>query len=586
MKTDWRHLWPALAIFAIVVAVFGRALGFGFVLWDDPQYIRDNPLVQPQIPWPADGIFTPALGYPIPVTMAIYRATALFFGVQPAAFHALNLLLHATNAALFFFLLRRTTTLPAAWLGTALWALHPLVVEPVVWCTGTKDLLYATGFLLTLHAGHARDRVPPWLLLVGLAAFLAKPTAVVLPLVLIWTVMVLQGREGLRRPGLALATAVLTVLAGAIFAAGLFLAAHAGADGYTTLDATPTTLQGRFSGVLQALDLQFRHVVWPRGLLPQYFRLTDLQLSDPPLWRGLLALIALIALLVRVWRAEDRHLRWWLGLAAITYAPVSQLVPIIRFTCDSYAYVPLACLSGLAATALAPYLNKRSTQGLAVAFCGGLAALTVAQQTLWQDSLTLWGTNLAAEPHRALLIKRYAESLDGDGRRGEAYTFLRPRLEDVKRERVVDGMVLTVFADRAPLEEARALYAWAYANEPNLRPDAHRNFCTFLVQRQVQMTSEERQNLTRALDELRRYHARREEIGALVALGTMAGDQRLWIPAGELLEQAYRLSHDPRHGQAAYTAYRAAGPSDSRASAGRDRLQRVQPALATPAPVR
>ncbi len=557
--------WQALAVFAVALAVYARALGYGFLLWDDPQYIRDNPLVNPQVPWPADGLLTPTLGYPIPVTLALYRLMALLFGLTPAAFHGLNVLLHALNAALLFGLLRRTATLPVAWLGAALWALHPLVVEPVTWCTGTKDLLYATGFLLTLHAGVARARVPPWLLLVGVAAMLSKPTAIVLPVCLLWTVVALDGRPGLRRPGLALSAVLLGAIAVAVFGAGLFLARHAAPDGYTTLDDTPAGLQERLAAVLQALDLQVRHVLWPRGLLPQYFRLTDLRPADPPFWRGLLALGLLAVLAVAVLRAEDRRLRWWLGLAAITYAPVSMLLPINRFTCDSYAYVPLACLAGLAATALEAQLGKRPVRSLAAALTAALLALTLVQQPLWRDSLTLWGTNLAADPHRSLLIKRYAESLDAANRRADDYAFLRQNLPDLQRDRGVDGMVLAIFSANAPLDDARALYAWAYAHEPNLRPDAHRTFCTFVATHALQLTPAERQNLAQALDALRRDHARRGEVPPLLALGALAAQYHVWPEAGALFEHAFLLGHDRQAAEAALLAYQNAHLPDAAA---------------------
>ncbi len=565
MTLTRRHAWQALAVLAVVGAVFARALGYGFVLWDDPQYIRDNPLVNPNVAWPADGLLTPALGYPIPVTMALYRLTALALGVTPAAFHGLNVLLHALNAALLFLLLQRTAMPRVAWLGTALWALHPLVVEPATWCTATKDLLYAAGFLLTLHAGVARVRVPPWLLLVGLAAMLAKPTAIVLPACLLWTVLALDGRPGLRRPGLALAAVVLAGLALAIFAAGLTLARHAGPDGYTTLDDTPHGLQERLAAVLQALDLQARHVLWPRGLLPQYFRLTDLRPTDAPFWRGLLVLAALAALAVAVARSGDRRLRWWLGLAALTYAPVSMLLPINRFTCDSYAYVPLACLAALAATALETQLQRRGVQALAAVVVAALLTLTALQQPLWRDSLTLWGTNLAADPQRSLLIKRYAESLDAAQRRDEDYAFLRQNLLILQRDRAVDGMVLAVFSAKAPVADARALYAWAYANQPNLRPDAHRNFCTFVVQQALPLTAIERRNLAQALDALRRHHARQGDVPALLALGPLAAQYRLWPEAGALFEHAYLLGHDRQAADAAIVAYQNAHLPDAAA---------------------
>ena len=64
-----------------------------------------------------------------------------------------------------------------------------------------------------------------------------------------------------------------------------------------------------------------------------------------------------------VMRSTDRRLRWWLGLAAITYAPVSMLLPINRFTCDSYLYVPLAGLGLSAGAGLEALVPGRLANG-------------------------------------------------------------------------------------------------------------------------------------------------------------------------------------------------------------------------------
>lgn len=565
-------------VFAAVCAAFAKTVGYPFVLWDDPQYIQNNPLVNPQIPWPPDGFLTAELGYPIPVTVGLYRLVATLAGLQPWAFHALNVLLHALNTTLLFALLCRLGTRRMALFGALLWALHPLVVEPVTWCTGTKDLLYCCGFLLTIHAGLHRDRLPPWVLLVGLLTMLAKPTAIVLPAVLLWTVLATEGLAGLKRPGLRLAVLLLGVLALGIFAVGLFLAQHAPVDGYGTVDDSAGSLLERVAGVLQALDLQMRHALWPAGLLPQYFRLTDLRPTDPPFWRGLLWLLALILLAIAVFRAQDRRLRLWLGLALIAYVPVSMLLPIKRFTCDSYAYVPLLCLVALAVSALENAVNSWQLRGELALVCSQLLGLTLQQQPLWETSVRLWAVTVQVEPSQPLLIKRYAESLDALGLRDDAFTYLQRNMGYLKRGLGVDGMVLAMFADRAPPEQARALYAWTYAHERNLLPDAHRNFCTFVVKQQLQLTQTERQNLAQALDVLRRYHARRGEVQALLALAGLGGQQQLWPETAALLEHAWRLAGQQEHAEAAMVAYRNAG-----LLAEADRLQR---ALSTVPPVR
>src|SRR5690606_2454309 len=99
-----------------------------------------------------DRLLTPHIGYPIPLVTALYGLLHAAFGVQPMAFHALSLLVHLLNVALVFSLCLRFATgaLPAA-LATGLWALHPVLAEPVSWVTGLKDLLLLTGALVATH---------------------------------------------------------------------------------------------------------------------------------------------------------------------------------------------------------------------------------------------------------------------------------------------------------------------------------------------------------------------------------------------------------------------------------------------------
>lgn len=554
------HRWLPLGVVGVVLALFAPVLGFSFVLWDDPQYILRNPLVDPQVPWPADGWLTPALGYPIPVTIGLYRAVATLAGVMPAPFHALNLGLHALNAWLFCRLLLGCVAVPWAWVGGLLWALHPLVVEPVAWATATKDLLYATGFLALLLGAARPGRLPAWVLPLAVATMLAKPTAVVLPAVLGWTLWSREGRGGLTKPGAGLQLVVMAVVAAAVLAGGLLLAAGAPVDGYATVDGSFGGVGERLAAILEALDLQVRHTLWPVGLQPQYFRHPGLGLGDAAIWRGVLWLVAIAAAAVWALRSPSGPARWWLGLAVLTYAPVSMLLPIKRFTCDSYAYVPLLCAVG----AVVSGLNRLRWPARRIWVVGTALAVLLgcaARQELpkWQSSLQLWGTALAATPDHPMSQKRWAEALDGAGRRGEAWAFLQPHLPNLQREHAIDGMVLTLAATEAAEQDARALYAWVYAHQRALAPDVHRNFCTFVATHHFEPSPTELAALAQALDQLRRYHARRGETGALVALAALGGSHGLWAQSGALLEHAWLLGHQRAWATAAAEAYGRAG---------------------------
>ena len=105
-------------------------------------------------------------------------------------YHLVNVLLHAANGVLVFFILRRLR-IPAAWLAAMLWALHPVNVESVAWITELKNTQSGLFFFLAVwcflrcEAGAARRRWYGLALLCGLAALLSKPSTVVLPLALL-----------------------------------------------------------------------------------------------------------------------------------------------------------------------------------------------------------------------------------------------------------------------------------------------------------------------------------------------------------------------------------------------------------------
>src|SRR5439155_2962313 len=75
------------------------------------------------------------------------------YGIRASGHHLTNLLLHLVNTLLLFLVLRQATA--ATWrsaLVAALFAVHPLHVESVVWVSERKDVLSAFFFMLTMWA--------------------------------------------------------------------------------------------------------------------------------------------------------------------------------------------------------------------------------------------------------------------------------------------------------------------------------------------------------------------------------------------------------------------------------------------------
>jgi protein O-mannosyl-transferase len=153
----------------VTVALYWPASGFQFVNYDDPDYFVKNAHVRSGLSW---GGFFWACGsgdasnwHPL-TWLSLMLDVTLFESGGPAGPHFTNILFHAANSVLLFWLLRRLTG--AHWRSAfvaGLFALHPLNVESVAWVAERKNVLSTFFWLLTLLAytryAQKRSRVEP-----------------------------------------------------------------------------------------------------------------------------------------------------------------------------------------------------------------------------------------------------------------------------------------------------------------------------------------------------------------------------------------------------------------------------------------
>src|SRR5207249_5072393 len=122
---------------------------------DDPLYVTENPHVNQGLTW-SGTIWAFSHSHATnwhPLTWLSHSLDVQLFGLRPGAHHLINLLFHAANTLLLFWVLKSMTG--ALWrsaLVAALFAVHPLHVESVAWVAERKDVLSAFFFMLTLLA--------------------------------------------------------------------------------------------------------------------------------------------------------------------------------------------------------------------------------------------------------------------------------------------------------------------------------------------------------------------------------------------------------------------------------------------------
>src|SRR5262245_36969705 len=180
---DWllrgrREVAVGVALTAAVLAVFGPVCRNDFINFDDDFYVTDCPGVQGGLS--AGGVrwaWTSMRGFWHPLTWLSLQLDYQLYGLHPGRSHLPTLQLHAATRLLLSGVLRRTTG--DGWrsaLAAALFALHPLRVEPVAWVAERKGVLSSFFALLTLVA-YARYAERP-----GAARYLAMLTTLALGL--------------------------------------------------------------------------------------------------------------------------------------------------------------------------------------------------------------------------------------------------------------------------------------------------------------------------------------------------------------------------------------------------------------------
>ncbi|HTT22419.1 MAG TPA: tetratricopeptide repeat protein [Candidatus Sulfotelmatobacter sp.] len=194
--TKDQRLVPLLSGFLVVISLllYLPVLHHDFLkLWDDDAYVTDNPHVRTgltltNVRW-AFTSFEQSNWHP--ATWLSHQLDCQLFGLNAGAQHGVNVLLHAANVLLLFWILQGTTG--RIWRGfwvALIFAVHPLNVATVAWIAQRKSLLSAFFSLLAVaaygwyvHRGGWKKYV--LLMLTFVLALMAKPMAVSLPLLLL-----------------------------------------------------------------------------------------------------------------------------------------------------------------------------------------------------------------------------------------------------------------------------------------------------------------------------------------------------------------------------------------------------------------
>ncbi len=466
--------WAALLLVVAALLAYLPALRGGFI-FDDNVFLTGNPLIHAP-----DGLYRfwfsrEAADY-WPVTSSSLWVEWRLWGLDATGYHATNLLLHVTEALLFWAVLTRLTV-PGAYFAALVFALHPLAAESVAWITERKNLLAFLFYLLSIFFFTGKTRAGCWLSLLAFAlAMLSKGSVVILPLVLLGTVV------WHRRPTVrdVWRLAPFFLLAGAM--------AVIEAQFSTLLGPGDMPAMGFLPRLLRAGAIVWFYagkMLWPAGLCFDYGPWM-VDAHDPRWWLPLGGAIGVTALFWHYRRSWSRPLLFGWGYFCVALLPVTGFAEVgfMRYSpvSDHFAHLAIpgvAALAGmgwawLGGTAAAHRLGKAWPIGTAAVVAGALGILTWQQSRTYARAETLYRDTLACNPSSWIAHTNLGVMLYEGGRIGSAITHLEAAVRLKPNFSVSRNDLGNAYFKAGRLDEAIAQYGEAL----RLRPDyceAHNN---------------------------------------------------------------------------------------------------------------
>ena len=433
-----RALVLSLLLAVLILAIYNQATHFPFANFDDDRYVTDNPRVQVGLTWETVkwSLTSNAVANWHPLTWMSHALDCQWFGLNPAGHHLTSIVLHTLNALLLFLLLwRGTRRLGLSFLVAAVFALHPVNVESVVWISERKNVLSTFFFLLTLGAYGWYVRKPGWkrylavagLFVCGLAA---KPMVITLPFVLLLLDYWPLGR--IPSPSQAGEATARQNSVGMLLVEKLPLLALSAASALITMRVqgaggalAPTfPLFIRVKNAFYCVLLYCWKAIWPARLAPLYPH-PGYSLATWKVATAALFLVAVSALAVK-FRCQRYLAVGWLWF-------VGTLIPVIGIVqagnqgmADRYAYIPLIGVFVMIVWSAADAV-ERAKLPLACKIVPAALVLTslvvvaYRQTGYWQSDLDLWGHTLAVTKNNFVAEDQFGGALVQLGRTDEAY---------------------------------------------------------------------------------------------------------------------------------------------------------------------
>jgi tetratricopeptide (TPR) repeat protein len=501
----------ALLLALGTLVVFLPVGRFGFVNYDDPDYVTENNFVKNGLNWPdlAQAFTTFHASNWHPLTWISHMTDCTLFGLNAGAMHFVNVLFHAANAGLLFALLLRLTgkIWPAAFVA-ALFAWHPLHIESVAWISERKDVLSTFFGLLALSSytryaqkqprvegreSSTSNTIPAldprrptldyFLALIFFAlGLLAKPMLVTLPLVMLlldfWPLQRITAATWSAKKIRRLAAEKIPF--GLLVIPACVLTCLAQRAAMISLERLPFTL--RLENSLVAYALYLGKLFWP-ARLAFFYPLTAP--SFPTIAAGTL-LLAVGFLAWRTRRAFPYVSVGWLWFLG-TLVPVIGLVQVgEQSMADRYSYFPsigIFIIIAFGVQDLAGRFSwvKKISMPLAILILAGSVLATERQLTYWRTDETLFAHAVAVTRNNEIAHLNLGVVYEKQGRNAEAMQQYRQALQINPHRAHTHNNIADLLDASGQPNAALAEYQAALQLDPDAF-EAHLNLGVLLVE--------------------------------------------------------------------------------------------------------
>jgi protein O-mannosyl-transferase len=439
-------IWVAIFLLTTLVLItFWKSFNNDFVDWDDYGYVINNNLVRDVRTTSITDVFRqPVASNYHPLTILSLRLNSNICpscaeGISAAPFIKWNVFIHLLNTILvfLFIFLINDRNITIAFLVAALFGIHPMHVESVVWVSGRKDVLYTFFFLsgLIMYVKYlnngkvyeSRHKKNIWLVLTFLLfilACLSKAVAVVFPVILIlisfWMHKASGDKPIIESIKNALSFKRLIPLI-PFFIVSIFfgLVAVQIQKGENFLGIF-NIKNNSFSEISTFSDFSFLQRIHfacygfieyiikffvPVNLSALYPYPTFQEFKEGTFsiifWLSMAGTSLIIYMvLISLWKTK--LYAFSIGFYLITILLVLQFIPVgMALMAERYSYMPYIGLSIMPATLIARSLKMKKILLLVISGCFiiMLMILSVQQIKVWNNSETLWSNVIDKHPH-------------------------------------------------------------------------------------------------------------------------------------------------------------------------------------------